>query len=69
MHLGQHLLIYVLKPLTHFYKEFENADLACGFSVTTASYDIIILKNPKQNNSLISKICKRQIQTYTLSSL
>lgn len=61
MHLGQHLLIYVFKSLINFYKKSKNADLACGFSVTKASCDIIILKNHKQNNSLISKICKRQI--------
>lgn len=53
MNLGQHLLIYAFKPLTHFYKEFENADLVCGFSVTRASV-VIIIKKKRNKITLLS---------------
>lgn len=47
MHLGQHLLFYASKPLTHFYK-FENVDLVILTVYQCDPRQVLILLKPKK---------------------
>lgn len=71
MHLGQHLVFYAFKPLTHFYK-FENVELAIFVLYQSRPSDQgkLCVKNETISSltSHYSIICKQHMQKHTLIS-